>query len=55
VIAIKLSSRELEIIRLYFWHGYIEREIGEMLGLHRVTINRIKNGALLKLRAIIQN
>jgi len=50
-----LNSREYEIIYLYYFYGYLEREIAEMLGIHRTTVNRIKQRALGKLREILQN
>gem|GEM_PF-6898373 len=50
-----LNSREYEIIYLYYFCGYLEREIAEMLNLHQSTINRIKRNALDKLREILKN
>ena len=50
-----LNSREYEIIYLYYFYGYVEREIAEMLNLHQSTINRIKRNALDKLREILKN
>ena len=50
-----LNSREYEIIYLYYFYGYLEREIAGMLNLHQSTINRIKRNALDKLREILKN
>ena len=55
VVIIILSNREYEIIYLYYFYGYLEREIAVMLGIHRTTVNRIKKRALGKLREILQN
>ena len=52
---IVLNEREYEIIYLYYFYGYVEREIAEMLNLHQSTINRIKRNALDKLREILKN
>ena len=52
---IVLNEREYEIIYLYYFYGYLEREIAGMLNLHQSTINRIKRNALDKLREILKN
>ena len=55
VVMTILSDTESRIIRLYYFYGYLEREIGEMMGLHRRKVSRIKKKAILKLREIMQN
>ena len=52
---IVLNEREYEIIYLYYFYGYLEKEIAGMLNLHQSTINRIKRNALDKLREILKN
>ena len=49
-----LSIREYRIIKLYFYYGYVEREIAVMLELNQSTVNRLKHNALGKLRVYLQ-
>lgn len=46
----ELREREREIILLYYWWGYNDSEIGEILGESQQTINYQRNRILKKIR-----
>ncbi len=45
-----LSSRERDVLRLYFWHGHSLRQIGRALGVSGPRVHQILQAALDKLR-----
>lgn len=45
-----LTDRQLAVVRLYYWDGLFEREIGDRLGVCYSTVRRVRTAALLRLR-----
>ncbi len=46
----RLPPREQLVIKLYYWWGLTQREIGKLLGVHQVHASRIQLHALARLR-----
>jgi DNA-directed RNA polymerase specialized sigma24 family protein len=48
----KLAWQERKIILLYYWWGYRDAEIGNMLGKSQQIINYRRNQALKKIKQV---
>jgi len=48
----QLDKQDQQIILLYYWWGYRDTEIGEILGLSQQVINYRRNRALKRLNSI---
>ncbi len=50
----KLSPREQDVIRLRFFEGLSQAEVGRRLGISQMHVSRLQHRALDKLRAILE-
>jgi len=50
----KLSPREQDVIRLRFFEGLSQAEVGRRLGISQMHVSRLQHRALDKLRAILK-
>lgn len=46
----KLSTKQKAVIRLYFWYGYNQREIADILGCSFQAVSYLINRALILLK-----
>lgn len=51
----KLTSRQREIVIMYFWHDMTQQEIAEELGIAQPTVNGNIQLALKKLKKELRN
>jgi RNA polymerase sigma factor (sigma-70 family) len=49
----QLDKQDQQIILLYYWWGYRDTEIGEILGLSQQVINYRRNRALKQIKQYI--
>jgi len=50
-----LTEKQKQIIELYFVYEYSQREIAEILGIHKSTVQTIVERAIKKIRKIVQS
>jgi RNA polymerase sigma factor (sigma-70 family) len=51
----KLTSRQREVVIMYFWHNMTQQEIAEELGIAQSTVNGNIQLALKKLKKELRN
>jgi len=51
----KLTSRQREVVIMYFWHNMTQQEIAEELGIAQPTVNGNIQLALKKLKKELRN
>ena len=51
----KLTSRQREVVIMYFWHDMTQQEIAEELGIAQPTVNGNIQLALKKLKKELRN
>jgi RNA polymerase sigma factor (sigma-70 family) len=51
----KLTSRQREVVIMYFWHDMTQQEIAEELGIDQSVVSRTIGYSLKKLKKILKN
>lgn len=51
----KLTSRQREVVIMYFWHDMMQQEIAEELGIDQSVVSRTIGYSLKKLKKILKN
>ncbi len=51
----KLTSRQREVVIMYFWHEMTQQEIAEELGMDQSVVSRTIGYSLKKLKKILKN
>jgi RNA polymerase sigma factor (sigma-70 family) len=50
----RLATEEREVVSLIYYHGWEQREVAELFGVHVRTVRRWWHAALTKLRAVLK-
>jgi RNA polymerase sigma factor (sigma-70 family) len=50
-----LPDRQKTILKLIYWEGYSESQVGEQLNIAKGTVNKLKDRALRHLKMILEN
>lgn len=51
----ELTSRQREVVIMYFWHDMTQQEIAEELGIDQSVVSRTIGYSLKKLKKILKN
>ena len=51
----ELTPRQKECLMLYYLRGFVQQQIGNLLGIHQTTVSQHISYALKKLRKVLQS